>query len=314
MLRRTVQLIFGQSLSPSPTPTETLTPTEPSFSDLESRYRDTLTPEQQKQFDESKNMTSEGLVRRFLDDDLASYLAYTNARPDSIDYREVTAVWNSEQNRLNPALLIENNLFINERTSSEIIWNPEMDRATAKQTFANYMKYVRLKLIAIANGIRLSNTLEGALANQESLGLLKKGDTVILRHLHSSSSRRKHKYNVPEQEFLFSEQTGIVFKFISNETPNMYFSESASDADNYKGWSCDQKNNGYFQINYFSQGPEDFTGYSFGDKIFSRRLAYVVNYLFYRASNNGDVDTITNQTIFNQFGVEIKPLIIFSKD
>ena len=314
---------------PTSAPTQTATPTESltaSYQKIEAEYIATLSPEQKALYEQynSKDRTAEGLTRRFLDGDLSTYLAYVDMNKDSKDYGEVTSVWNPEQQKPNPALLIENNLFINENSASEIIWNPDMDRDKAKQIMADYMKYVRLKLVAEASGIDLSNTLEGALTNEKAQKLLTEGHIVTL---HDASASYKSngidvKYSVPSQLIEVASDTSIVFKIVSTTDANMILS-TGYDKDNGKiiqdGVSFIQSANGSLNINFYHTGNENLLGYSeYKDLVFVRRLAFSFDAFVTRSSrplrgagNVGDIDAVTARTIFDPYLTIKEPLILF---
>lgn len=301
-------------------PTQTATPTEPpdqQFKNMEQDYKKTLTPEQLAVYEKAPDMTKEGRVRKFLDGDFSTYLAYYDEK-EGKDKGEVVAVFNQETQKLNPALYVEGGrtLFINEVSKSEMIYNPEMDKQEAEKTMADYMNYVRLNLCALSNGINLSNVLDKAIANEDAQKLLEDGCTVTLRAEKATGPRIDHKYNIPTQTFEISSQTGVVIKFIDHETENMYFSESANDPNNYKGISYEKNQNGQFVINSLNQGAEDYTGYNFKDRIFARRIEDVMNHLFNRISGGGSLDTVTQLNLFDrmyQGSENITPPIIYSQ-
>ncbi len=87
---------------PTSAPTQTPVPTQNpalEYQKIEAEYLATLSPEQKALYDQynSIDRTPEGLIRRFLDGDLSTYLAYVDMYKDSKDFDEVVAVWNPEQ-------------------------------------------------------------------------------------------------------------------------------------------------------------------------------------------------------------------------
>lgn len=309
--RSRITLVAGQA-SPFP---ETL---DDSPTHIETQYKTTLTVDQITMLDSTQDRTSEGLVRRFLDGDLSSYLAYVDVKPDSKDLGEVVGVWNREQQKSNPALLIENNLFVNENSASEIIWNPDMDRAEAKQTMADYMKYVRAQVCAKSNKVDLPNTLDGALADPNAIKYLEDGCTITLL---KSSGGKNHPYNVPEQNILISSETGVVIRFVSEPNSDMTFIESGVEKASYHGWSFKQQDANLLSIDFFQTGAPYITQFpEYTHLLFSERLAYIFQSLFSRTQqsniNAGERDTVTGQIIYGtqtNYPDEPQALIIYSK-
>ncbi len=296
----------------SPTETPTFTPTPEPTANPEDAYYQSLTPEQQALFDQTKDMTGEGFTRQFLaEQGLTSYLAYYDTDG------EVAFVWNFEQGKPNPALKIENNLLINETSGSHIIWNPELNRAEAQKTLADYFRYARARVIAGANHVELGNTLESALANPLTQEYLDNGGFVTLRGV--SSNNKFHPYSVPNQKLKLFSDTSFVIKFVTEPNNNMALSYLFDDPKIYNGWGVEQNNN-IIYLNYFNQGAENIANSKeFKVMILARRIANMFQSLFYRAAGHsnmhGEVDPITANEIFHteNYGNLPEPLVIFSK-
>jgi hypothetical protein len=280
-----------------------------SYEKMEAEYIATLTPEQKALYEQygSKDRTSEGLVRRFLEHDgLKTYLAYVDVNPDSKDLNEVVAVWNPEQKKSNPAKLIGTNVLILNETSGDKI---EFTGPQAEATLEKYFKYVRANMIALNQGVNLPNELDDALADPRTIEYLANGAQVNLRAIRSESYSPR-KYNVSAQTISISESTSIVFKTVKEPDPNMFFITKGPDI--YMGWSIDQSAGGPLTINYSSNGLDTIQG-SNSSMLLAKRISKVMHSLFFRASNDGSSDTITNTTIFNGGDLSTKPLIIYTK-
>ena len=98
-------------------------------------------------------------------------------------------------------MLIENSLFVNENSASEIIWNPDMNRAEAKQKMADYMKYVRAQVCAKSKKVDLSQLkihqhyshVTGKItAFQEHEWLIETWNSDLLIYNDSSNNLRNH--------------------------------------------------------------------------------------------------------------------------
>ncbi len=207
-------------------------------------------------------------------------------------------------------MLIENSLFVNENSASEIIWNPDMNRAEAKQKMADYMKYVRAQVCAKSKKVDLPNTLEGALSDQNGINFLKDGCKVSLRAVNEKG---KLPFTVQEQSIFISGQTGMVIKFVSKEEDNMRLVDKK---DGYFGLKFDQNDNLITGI-YFNVGQDLLIEYpEHLNKLFSERFAVLMKSLLGRSSKSGDdmiQDEVTMTTIHNDVNFETKPLIIYSK-
>ncbi|MBV6402050.1 MAG: hypothetical protein CNIPEHKO_02354 [Anaerolineales bacterium] len=294
-------------------PTLTSTPTPEPTANPEGAYYQSLTPEQQALFDQTKDMTGEGFTRQFLaEQGLTSYLAYYDRDG------EVAFVWNFEQGKPNPALKIENNLLINETSGSHIIWNPELNRAEAQKTLADYFRYARARVCAASAGVQLGNTLESALANPLAQKYLDNGCVVTLRGV--SWNNEFHPYSVPNQKLKLFSDTSFVIKFVPEPNNNMALSYLFADPKIYNGWGWEQSDNASAIIaTYFNQGAEDLSSYAeYKDMILTRRIARVFRSLFGRAGGStephGAFDTVTSHVIFSDKNLETNnPLIIYSQ-
>ncbi len=300
-------------LTPSPPPlppTETPAPTATIAPEIaiEQAYRQTLTPEQLALFDQSSDLTHEGLARRFLENDLSHYLAYFDRDG------EVAYVWNPEQMKTNPALKIDNNLLINENSASHIVWNPELDREQAKKTLSDYFKYARARVCAAGTGVQLPKTLDTALADPKAQGFLEKGCTVTL-HGVKTLSGQSYPYSVLSQTIDVSGQVGIVVRFVDKKESNMILVPIILDGiEAENAFIQKQTERGNLEFNFFHSGPES----RIADKILSRRISWMFQSFFSRATRVnarglGDNDHLTAQVIYNSKGVDISPLIIYSK-
>ncbi len=297
---------------PTSAPIQTPAPTENpalEYQKIEEEYIATLSPEQKALYEQynSKDRTAEGLTRRFLDGDLSTYLAYVDMNKNSKDFGEVTFIWNPEQQKLNPALLIGDDvIFINESSASKMAFT----KAEAEATLVKYFKYVRANTIALSYRVNLPNTLDEALADPRAIEFLDKGAQVDLRAIRSESYE-KHKYSVPAQAISVSGATAIVFKTVPEPDQNMFL--ISYNADKYSGWSVDQNQNGALNINYFSNGGDSMPGGPAPEMLLSSRIYRAFNKIFFRASNDDTSDSITNQIIFNNNNWNTEPLIIYAK-
>lgn len=298
-----------ETFTPSPVPTLTPEPT----ANPETAYYQSLTDEQKALFDQTRDMTVEGFTRQFLTEQgLTNYLAYYDKSG------EVAYVWNFEQGKLNPALKIENNLLINETSASHIIWNPNLNRAEAQKTLADYFRYARARVIAGANHVQLGKTLESALANPLTQKYLGNGSFVTLHGV--SWNNKFHPYSVPKQRINVSGDTSFVIKFVAEPNDKMAFRWLAADPEVYSGWGFEQNNDRIF-FEYFNQGAEDIaTDKELKDMILVRRIAFMFQSFFYRAAGHssmaGEVDTITANEIFHTENYSDLPdsLVYFSKN
>lgn len=212
-------------------PTLTSTPTPEPTANPEDAYYQSLTAEQQALFDQTKDMTGEGFTRQFLaEQGLTSYLAYYDTDG------EVAFVWNFEQGKPNPALKIENNLLINETSGSHIIWNPELNRAEAQKTLADYFRYARARVIAGANHVELGYTLESALANPLAQRYLEEGRRVTLlptSRNYTNVDGSPARFSVPAQKIFISGETPIVFRTVQELDENMVVVSGRSDGNRW---------------------------------------------------------------------------------
>ncbi len=301
---------------PTSAPTQTPVPTQNpalEYQKIEAKYIVTLSPEQKALYEQynSEDRTPEGLTRRFLDGDLSTYLAYVDMNKDSKDFGEVTFIWNPEQQKPNPALLIGNDvLFINESSASKIGYNPDVDKAQAEATLVKYFDYVRANTIALSKGVNLPNTLDEALADPQAIKFLADGAQVNLRAL-KSENYVPHTYNVPFQLFNISETTGIVFKSVPKTNENMFF--LSKDKETYAGWSVNQTANGPLIMESFSSNGGGISQGMDTQMILSSRIYRIVNRIFFRVSNDDNPDSITNQIIFTNSDWSTQPLIIYTK-
>lgn len=291
----------------SPTETPTFTPTPEPTANPEDAYYQSLTPEQQALFDQTKDMTGEGFTRQFLaEQGLTSYLAYYDTDG------EVAFVWNFEQGKPNPALKIENNLLINETSGSHIIWNPELNRAEAQKTLADYFRYARARVIAGANHVELGNTLESALANPLTQEYLEEGRNVTLlptsgNYINIDGSPAR--FSVPAQKIFISGETPIVFRTVQELNENMVVTSGTTDGKpTLSGYSIGQDKNGIVFFSYYSEGP-DYLG-RFGKKyqkhILSFRITCVLASSFSRADGGqyqGLIDTVTSEIMYNPYNI-----------
>ncbi|MCC6569458.1 MAG: hypothetical protein IT315_09485 [Anaerolineales bacterium] len=306
------------TLTPSPIPTETLVPTPEPTANPETAYYQSLTDEQKALFDQTKDMTAEGFNRMFLTEQgLTNYLAYYDKSG------EVAYVWNFEQGKLNPALKIENNLLINETSASHIIWNPELNRAEAQKTLADYFRYARARVIAGANHVQLGNTLESALANPVTQKYLEEGRNVTLLPTsrdYINIDGSKAKFKVPAQNIFVSGETPIVFRTVQELDENMVVTSGASEGQRIlTGYSFETNSDGTLIINYYHVGPEDLANFSeHSDFVLSRRIKNAVSGMFGRASqalfSGGYDDPVTQSIIFDPYGLKPDdPLIKYSQ-
>ncbi len=307
----TTTLLPTETFTPSPIPTETPTLTPEPTANPETAYYQSLTDEQKALFDQTRDMTAEGFTRQFLTEQgLTNYLAYYDKDG------EVAYVWNFEQGKLNPALKIENNLLINETSASHIIWNPELNRAEAQKTLADYFRYARARVIAGANHVQLGNTLESALANPLTQKYLDNGSFITLHGV--SWNDKFHPYSVLSQKINVSGDTPFVIKFVAEPNNNMAFSYLAADPEVYRGWGFEQNNDRVY-LEYFNQGAEDLISYAdYKDMVLTRRVSRLFRSLFSRASDfnnaHGEFDTVTSHIIFSDQNLETNnPLIIYSQ-
>ncbi len=244
---------------PTSAPTQTPVPTQNpalEYQKIEEEYIATLSSEQKALYVQynSKDRTSEGLARRFLDGDMSTYLAYVDMNKDSKDFGEVTFIWNPEQQKPNPTLLIGDDvLFINTSSASKMAFT----KAEAEDTLVKYFKYVRANTIALSHRVNLPNTLDEALANPRAIEYLANGGQVNLRSVRSEN-HSLHKYNVPAQTISLSGSTAIVFKTVPEPDSNMFF--LSFDKDKYYGWSINQASGQPLTINYYSNGGDATPG------------------------------------------------------
>ncbi len=309
----TLRASLTPSLTPLP-PTETPAPTATIAPEIaiEQAYRQTLTPEQLALFDQSSDLTHEGLARSFLENDLSHYLAYFDRDG------EVAYVWNPEQMKTNPALKIDNNLLINEASASHIVWNPELDREQAKKTLSDYFKYARARVCAAGTGAQLPKTLDAALADPKAQGFLEKGCRVTLNNV--SDPWADYPYDVPAQTIDVSGQIGFVIRFTDKRTEDMIVRNTISNdgVESVRAYTHRQSKRGYLEFMYFHSGIEDLSDYpEFKSMILSRRISNIFSSLFSRAAGTtatglGDLDPLTQTTIFNPKGLNTVPLIIYT--
>jgi hypothetical protein len=303
--------------APAPTPTPTLTP-EPTAKP-EDAYYQSLTDEQKALFNQTKDMQAEGFTRQFLTETgLTSYLAYYDKDG------EVAFVWNFEQGKLNPALKIENNLLINETSGSYIIWNPNLDRAEAQKTLADYFRYARARIIAAAQGVRLGNTLESALNNPIAQEYLENGRNVTFPPTsgrYTNIDGTEAKFKVPTQRIFISGETPIVFRTVQDIDGNMtLFSAKSEGQRRLRGLSFEQNPEGVLYINYFNAGPDYLGrfGQKYRDYILSSRIASVLESTFSRAKGGqpqGLIDPVTTGIVYNSNSIldGPVPLAIYSQ-
>ena len=297
-------------------PTLTSTPTPEPTANPEDAYYQSLTAEQQALFDQTKDMTGEGFTRQFLaEQGLTSYLAYYDTDG------EVAFVWNFEQGKPNPALKIENNLLINETSGSHIIWNPELNRAEAQKTLADYFRYARARVIAGANHVELGYTLESALANPLAQRYLEEGRRVTLlptSRNYTNVDGSPARFSVPAQKIFISGETPIVFRTVQELDENMVVVSGRSDGNRWMfSRSFEQSPEGALFINYFDAGSDaSLASSNDSNLILARRLALSFHLIFGRAERPNTIgveDTVTVSFIFNGVGLlPKKPLIIYS--
>lgn len=299
-------------------PTLTSTPTPEPTANPEDAYYQSLTAEQQALFDQTKDMTGEGFTRQFLaEQGLTSYLAYYDTDG------EVAFVWNFEQGKPNPALKIENNLLINETSGSHIIWNPELNRAEAQKTLADYFRYARARVIAGANHVELGNTLESSLANPLAQRYLEEGRRVTLlptSRNYTNVDGSPARFSVPAQKIFISGETPIVFRTVQKLNKNMAVIYGTTDNKRWlKAYGFEQNTEGVLLINYYNEGPEDLASYKeHADLIFARRLAMALQFMFLRTeislAYGGAEDVVTKSIIFSGEGLLPKdPIVIYSQ-
>ncbi len=294
-------------------PTLTSTPTPEPTANPEDAYYQSLTAEQQALFDQTKDMTGEGFTRQFLaEQGLTSYLAYYDTDG------EVAFVWNFEQGKPNPALKIENNLLINETSGSHIIWNPELNRAEAQKTLADYFRYARARVIAGANHVELGNTLESALANPLAQRYLEEGRRVTLlptSRNYTNVDGSPARFSVPAQKIFISDETPIIWRTVTEFDNNMVAIPIIWDGSrSLRAYGYEQNKEGVLFINYFSEGSE-FLPLNY---ILARRIGFAFHLLYGRAefSNTltGVDDLVTASIVFNGSGPKPKnPLVIYSQ-
>jgi len=209
------------TLPPRPTSTQTPQPTlsptpEPTAT---SAYYYSLSTDQQTLYDSAPNMDDKGWDKRFLSKPFENYVGYYN-----VD--EVVAIFEPKSEKVFNALLVNNNLFVNEGRSA-IAYNPVFSKDEARTIVDNVMLWYRIRLCATQKRVILPSDLEEVVSSTKFQDYLD-NCTITLRSwtaekTHSQARNEgcaPYYYSVPQQTMVISRDSGIIIWLNSKRLKN----------------------------------------------------------------------------------------------
>jgi len=198
------------------TPLPTLSPTpEPTATSV---YYGSLNADQQKLYNSAPNMIDKGWEKIFLPEPFENYLGYYNSE-------ELAGIYDSKTDKVLFALLIKNNLFVNE-SKTPITHNPFFSKDEASNIVDNVMQWYRIRLCTSQKGVILPNNLEEVLSSTEFQGYLDDCTITLRSWTYKTNNKnfmegcKPYYYTVPEQTLTISKDTGIIIWLNSKRIEN----------------------------------------------------------------------------------------------
>ncbi len=201
---------------PTSTPLPTLSPTpEPTATSV---YYGSLNADQQKLYNSAPNMIDKGWDKSLLPEPFENYLGYYSSE-------EVVAIYDSKTDKVLFALLINNNLLINE-SKSAITYNPAFSKDEARTIFDNVMQWYRIRLCTSQKSITLPNNLEDVLSSTKFQDYLDDCTITLRSWTYRKTLKDRDEgcapyyYSVPKQTLTVSKDSGIIIWLNSKRIEN----------------------------------------------------------------------------------------------